>query len=64
MGESQKMKNVEIRKRKGFITHEDIIRLTRLQTDLFPDYEYLDRCLEAQNEASRARTKPLPVKDL
>lgn len=33
------MKNVEIRKRKGFITHEDIIRLTRLKVDIFPEFD-------------------------
>ena len=58
------MKNVEMRKRRGFITHEDIIRLTKLQTDLFPDYAYLDRCIEAQLEAVRTRTQPQPYREL
>ena len=51
MGEAPKLKNVEQRPTKGYITHEDIIRLSKLQNDLFPDYDFLNRCLEAQNEA-------------
>lgn len=47
LGEPSKMKNVEQRRTKGFITHEDVIRLSKLQNDLFPDYDYLKRCLNA-----------------
>jgi len=64
MGEPQKMKNVEQRRTKGFITHEDVIRLTKLQSELFPDYDFLNRCLEAQEKAVKTKTRPPPVKDM
>ena len=58
------MKNVEKRRTNGFITHEDVIRLTKLQSELFPDYDFLNRCLEAQEEAVKTKTRPPPVRDM
>ena len=48
MGEPAKVKNMEQRRTRGFVTHEDIIRLSKLQNELFPDYDFLKRCLDAQ----------------
>jgi len=61
MGEPAKVKNMEQRRTKGFVTHEDIIRLNKLQNDLFPDYDFLKRCINAQQEAIRTKTKPPPI---
>ena len=47
LGEMQCMKNVEQRKTTGFITHEDIMRIERLKNELFPDYEFLNRVIDA-----------------
>ena len=35
------MKNVEQKPTKGYITHEDVIRLSKLQNEFFPDYDFL-----------------------
>ena len=41
-----------------------MIRLTKLQNELFPDYDFLKKCLDAQQEAVRTKTKPPPIKDM
>ena len=46
------------------MTHSDIIRLSKLQNDLFPDYDFLKRCLDAQQEAVRTKSKPPPIRDM
>ena len=58
------MKNVKQRRTKGFITHEDVIRISKLQEELFPDYDFLKLCLDKQHEAVLNKTKPPPLKDL
>jgi len=50
-GESQRMKNVDQHRTKGFISHEDIMRIERLKNEIFPDYNFLTRLLEAQTDA-------------
>lgn len=52
------MKNVEQRRTKGAITHEDIMRAERLKNDLFPDYEFLNRLLGAQKKALQRNAQP------
>lgn len=47
LGGKSKTKNMEQRRTKGFVTHDDVIRLSKLQNDLFPDYDFLKRCLDA-----------------
>lgn len=58
------MKNVEQRRMTGFVTHEDIIRMDKLKNELFPDYNFLNRCLEAQSESIKNRSRPPVIKDL
>ena len=64
LGEPRKMKNVEQRKIKGFITNDDIIRLSKLQNEYFPDYDFLKKCVVAQEEAIKNRQAPPALKDL
>lgn len=58
LGETQCMKNVEQRKTTGFITHEDIMRIERLKNELFPDYEFLNRVIDAQQDALKHKRRP------
>ena len=64
LGEPRKMKNVEQRKIKGFITNDDIIRLSKLQNEYFPDYDFLKKCVVAQEEAIKNKQAPPALKDL
>ena len=64
LGKKQRMKNVDQRKTSGFITHDDIMRIERLRSDIFPDYGFLNKVLEAQNLALKNKTRPPVIKDI
>ena len=58
------MKNVEQRRTTGAITHADIMRIERLKNDIFPDYDFLNRVLEAQKYSLKNKLRPPHLKDL
>ena len=58
------MRNLEQKPTKGYITHDDVIRLSKLQNEFFPDYDFLQRCLDEQSEAIKEKRRPLPLRDL
>lgn len=64
LGETQVMKNVEKRRMTGAITHDDIMRIERLKNDIFPDYIFLNKVLEAQKIALKNKTRPPHIKPL
>ena len=64
LGETQRMKNVEQRRTTGAITHDDIMRIERLRNEVFPDYDFLNRVLEAQKSALKNKMRPPHIKDL
>lgn len=54
-GERQTAKSVSQKPTTGYITTNEAIRLTKLKDELFPDYGFLKRCLNAQKEMKRAK---------
>ena len=46
-GDRQKTKSVQQKRTKGYITHEDAMRMSKLKEELFPDYGFLKRCIDA-----------------
>ena len=58
------MKNVEQRKTTGHIAHNDIMRIERLKNEIFPDYNYLNRVINAQQDALISKRRPPHVRDL
>ena len=41
-----------------------MLRLTRIQNELFPDYKFLERYLDTKNEANKKRSPMPPMKEL
>ena len=58
------MKNVEQRKTTGHVTHNDIRRIERLKNEIFPDYNFLNRVIDAQQDALKNKKRPPHVRDL
>ena len=40
------------------------MRMSKLKDELFPDYGFLNRCVQAQNEAIKTRSRPPTILNL